>query len=122
YGDGRLDPCEWVRTGDGRLLKTDAAGHDHDHTVVGPQPLAWDLAGALVEWEDRAAVQDGFTTSGGHVPARPLLDFYEAAYCAFRLGLAHMSAFAAGRDDSARLEVAGRRYATRLGALLAAVR
>ena len=50
YGDGRLAPHEWVRTPDGRLLKTDCFGHDLDHTLVGKQSVLWDAAGALVEW------------------------------------------------------------------------
>ncbi|HEX8221093.1 MAG TPA: hypothetical protein VF914_18015, partial [Chloroflexia bacterium] len=50
YGDGRMAPHEWIRTNEGELVKADSAGHAWDHTCIGPQPVAWDLAGAIVEW------------------------------------------------------------------------
>jgi hypothetical protein len=119
YGDGRLDPHEWVRLANGSLLKTDAAGHDHDHTVVGPQTLAWDLAGALVEWDDRAAVLEGYRESGGRLPASPRLRFHEAAYAAFRLGLVRMTLDSSGDpNEVTRLGVSLGRYRSVLEAAL----
>src|SRR5205807_4142207 len=53
YGDGRLAPHEWLRTPDGRILKFDCGGHESDHTIVGQQPVLWDVAGAIVEWDVR---------------------------------------------------------------------
>src|SRR5436853_406434 len=48
--DGRMNPHEWLGTADGRLLKTDGATHGDDHFFPGPTDIAWDIAGAAVEW------------------------------------------------------------------------
>ncbi|HEY2924848.1 MAG TPA: hypothetical protein VGJ98_07755, partial [Candidatus Eisenbacteria bacterium] len=50
-GDGHLAPHEWIATREGRVLKTDAGGHDLDPTWTGRQPVLWDLAGAVLEWD-----------------------------------------------------------------------
>src|SRR5438552_15244783 len=34
----------------GRLLKTEIASHGDDHFFPGPTDIAWDIAGAAVEW------------------------------------------------------------------------
>lgn len=47
--DGRLAPHEFLRVGD-QLFKTDALTHGDDHFFPGPTDIAWDLAGAIVEW------------------------------------------------------------------------
>ena len=88
-GDGRMAPHEWIRTPEGRLVKTDAGGHELDHTWVGRQPLPWDLAGTILEWDldgDRAAelVADFESRSGLRV--RESLPGYLVAYAAHRLG------------------------------------
>jgi hypothetical protein len=49
--DGRMQPHEWIRAASGHLLKTDAISHGDDHFFPGPTDIAWDLAGAAVEWE-----------------------------------------------------------------------
>lgn len=49
-GDGRMAPHEWIRTGD-VILKTDVWGHASDHTCIGPQPILWDIAGAIHSWQ-----------------------------------------------------------------------
>jgi hypothetical protein len=51
YPDCRMLPYEWVMTGEGRALKTDAVGHAEGHQLPGPADIAWDLAGTIVEWE-----------------------------------------------------------------------
>ena len=48
--DGRMNPHEWLGTADGRLLKTDGATHGDDHFFPGLTDIAWDIAGAAVEW------------------------------------------------------------------------
>jgi hypothetical protein len=94
YGDGRLAPHEWLRTPGGRLVKTDAAGHDADHTCVGRQPVLWDLGGALVEWgqtghaANPAALLAGFSHAADMPP--DALRWHAAAYAAFRLGQSAM--------------------------------
>jgi len=89
-GDGHLAPHEWIRTPDGRVLKTDAGGHELDHTWTGRQPVLWDLAGAILEWDLDPAMEhellDGFARAGGYVCAPLALDAYRAAYAAHRIG------------------------------------
>src|SRR5690606_38356151 len=48
--DGRMLPHEWLRRPDGTLAKSDGIAHGDDHFFPGPTDIAWDLAGALVEW------------------------------------------------------------------------
>ncbi len=49
--DGHMHPHEWLLTPQGRMLKTDSGSHGDDHFFPGPTDIAWDLAGAIVEWE-----------------------------------------------------------------------
>jgi hypothetical protein len=105
-GDGRLAPYEWLRAGDGRILKADAAGHDADHTMVGRQPVAWDLAGAVVEWglDDVSSrpLIDAFRAAGAAEVPRESMSFYRAAYAAFRVGMASTCADMSGHDPTER--------------------
>jgi hypothetical protein len=109
YGDGHLAPHEWLRTPSGQILKTDSTGHVTDHTIIGRQPLAWDVAGALVEWKldpDAAApLLASVRASGGPVIPPALLTFYRMAYAAFRLGQCSLCAgmCAHDPDEQARL-------------------
>ena len=106
YGDGRLDRHEWIHS-DGRIYKTDCTGHDRDHTIVGPQPVAWDVAGALVEWELESLPFPKDT------PVDPTeLSFYRAAYAAFRLGVCTLCASLLGAGDPERIRLldAAERY------------
>ena len=55
--DGRMHPHEWIGGPNEDLIKTDACTHGDDHFFPGPCDIAWDLAGAIVEWnmDDDAA-------------------------------------------------------------------
>lgn len=117
YGDGRMAPHEWRRTPDGRLLKLDCAGHEYDHTMVGRQPLAWDIAGAMVEWgvdeEDAARpLIEGVRRAGMPVPLSETLTFYRMAYAAFRMGQCLLCADMTPHDpdEQTRLWRAAERY------------
>ncbi len=81
--DGRLHAWEWRVTGDGGIVKTDAVDHALAHDLIGPQPLAWDVSGAVVEHdlsaEEAARLGD-------------LHPFWPVAYAAFQLGLWKMAA------------------------------
>jgi len=55
YADCRMLPHEWLTTREGRIVKTDAAGHGEGHQLPGPVDIAWDLAGVIVEWGLRHA-------------------------------------------------------------------
>src|SRR5438093_984269 len=48
--DGRMNPHEWLGTANGQLLKMDGATHGDDHFFPGLTDIAWDIAGAAVEW------------------------------------------------------------------------
>lgn len=58
--DSRLAPHEWLRMDDGSLRKTDGIAHGDDHFFPGPTDIAWDLAGAIVEWEMNRNAQEYF--------------------------------------------------------------
>ena len=100
--DGHLMPCEWIRSEDGTLLKTDAASHGTDHLFPGPTDIAWDLAGAIVEWRmpegamDR--LLDRYTRLTGDAP-RGRLPEWLLAYALHRLARAELAAAGAGCGD-----------------------
>jgi hypothetical protein len=105
--DGRMHPWEWVQSPDGSLLKVDGCTHGDDHFLPGPTDIAWDLAGAIVEWEmDRAASDyflDRYTRISGEDP-RGRLPIFTLAYTMFRLGYCKMAAGAeAGTPEESRL-------------------
>lgn len=87
--DNKLDRPEWLRASDGRLLKTDALDHHCAHDLIGSQDPAWDVAGAIVEFElnDREAERLAKATAVDW----QLLEFCLLAYCAFRIGHSSLS-------------------------------
>lgn len=122
--DGRLLPHEWIATPTGRLYKTDAAAHGDDHFYPGPTDIAWDVAGAIVEWgmddADRSLLLATYrAASGDHVG--PRLAPYVVAYAAFRARLSLMAAHGSPADDAARWRIAHTRYARWLRAALPAL-
>jgi hypothetical protein len=111
--DNKLDREEWLRTDHGRLLKTDALDHHQAHDLVGCQDAAWDVAGAIVEFElDQGQARTLIAATGLQVDAE-LLRFYRLAYSAFRLGQAVLADRSAGRGLDEE------RYARALRQLLA---
>jgi hypothetical protein len=124
YGDGRPAPHEWVRTSAGKIVKTDCTGHATDHTLVGRQSVLWDLAGAIVEWDLQGTQIESLTRPlvEANVSVDPAaLQFYHAAYAAFRMGLTSLSATQAGDDpeEKQRLLTASEHYKQKLTHLLA---
>lgn len=90
YGDGRMAPHEWVRTPKGEIIKARTDGWLGDHTLVGVQSFAWDLAGTMVEWRMDTPKQLWLYESlrpAGLIISEDALRFYVLAYAAFRLGL-----------------------------------
>ena len=104
--DGRLDRHEWLRTSDGKLIKTDALDHHESHDLIGCQDLAWDVAGASIEFELSPAQTRWLAAESGRRAARfvdpELLEFLTLAYLAFRVGHASMSAEMSVLADRAR--------------------
>lgn len=123
YGDGRLAPHEWIRSPDGRIHKVDNHGHAGDHTWVGRQPLAWDLAGAEVEWgldARRAGTLCGLVQRlTGYACSARTRAVYRAGYCVFRAAAArHCAATSSDALMRAHLSEAGRWYERRIEAAL----
>ena len=111
--DGRMLPHEWVRGRD-TIVKTDASTHGNDHFFPGPADIAWDLAGAMVEWEmDEAAsatLLREFERASGDA-AQPRVPAYLLAYSVFRACYCKMAAHALrGSEEADRLLRAAERY------------
>jgi hypothetical protein len=89
--DGRLHRWEWITTRDERLIKTDALDHSCGHDLVGCQDVAWDVAGARIEFDLDDAELERLCTAVAGVCDRPvdreLLAFFDLAYPAFQAGL-----------------------------------
>jgi hypothetical protein len=123
YADGRLGPEEWIQSRAGPLLKVDATDHGDDHLLPGPCDSAWDIAGAIVEWQLTPAQAkefcDGYRRrTGDHVSAR--LHPYLLAYASFRVGRTRMAALSASPAERLRLNRAEQHYLLTLRSLAAA--
>jgi hypothetical protein len=92
--DNRMDRTNWLRTPDGRLIKADALDHHQGHDLIGCQDPAWDVAGAIAEFElsdrESEALIQLIEQNGRRVDPE-LLAFYRIAYAAFRLGQATLA-------------------------------
>jgi hypothetical protein len=120
--DNKLDREEWLRIPDGRLLKTDAVDHHCGHDLIGSQDMAWDVAGAIVEFaldtQHVRALIDATERAAGR-PVKPaLLEFYRVAYCCFRLGQAKLAAESPGDSEGGRACRRAVRYETAVIPLL----
>ena len=112
--DGRMQPHEWLMTQEGCLLKTDSGSHGDDHFCPGPTDIAWDLAGAIVEWRMNAQQTrdflDRYHCASGDEPSARLNGFMRA-YAVFRAAYCLMAANAMpGSDEEARLRGAAEEY------------
>ena len=112
--DGRMQPHEWIHSADGRLMKVDAVSHGDDHFYPGATDIAWDVAGAIIEWEfdadARAHFLEHYRRAAGDDVA-PRLASYLLAYSLFRLGYCRYAAEAmAATDEAPRLRAAEQRY------------
>lgn len=123
--DGRQAPHAWLRTSTGQMVKVHGMGHEFDQTLVGQQSMAWDVAGALVEWGwemgTAGPLFDAFSAAGGETMAPAEIVCYRLAYAAFRTGQCKLCAEAAGADvaESRRLWRAYRWYRADLARTLA---
>jgi len=88
--DGRLHLWEWRRKPDGGFVKTDGLDHAAAHDLVGCQSIAWDLAGAEVEFDltraESAELRRSLAMAAGAAPTRAAVEAFSVAYCAFQLG------------------------------------
>ena len=86
--DNKLDRHEWLRLPGGKLVKTDAVDHHQTHDLIGCQDLAWDIGGAVTEFDLDAGETETLIASSGAAIGLELLDFCRIAYASFRLGRA----------------------------------
>ncbi len=97
--DARMQPHEWVESTPGSLLKVDAVAHGDDHVFPGRTDIAWDLAGAIVEWGLDRNARDWFLAryrrASGDDP-RPRIGAFLRAYAIFRMAYCKMAAAAVG--------------------------
>jgi hypothetical protein len=112
--DGRMQPHEWLLTASGEMIKTDSGSHGDDHFFPGPTDIAWDIAGAIVEWQMNrlqadALLADYQRLSGDDAAAR-IADFV-IAYTVFRAAYCRMAANALeGSDEALRMQRASQMY------------
>jgi hypothetical protein len=119
--DGRMQPHEWLLSERG-ILKTDGATHGDDHFFPGCADIAWDLAGAIVEWDMGRDAADyllrRYTALSGD-SVRNRLPAWLQAYTAFRLGYSKMAAESlSGSAEEERLLRDYRRYRARASTAL----
>lgn len=112
--DGKMQPHEWLVTKEGRLLKTDSGSHGDDHFFPGLTDIAWDLAGAIVEWrmneQQAKSFIDLYQSTSGDDPSKRI-DGFIKAYAVFRSAYCLMAANAMnGSDEESRLRRAAGIY------------
>jgi hypothetical protein len=120
--DNKMHAWEWLVMPDGRILKADALDHHRGNDLVGPQDIAWDLAGAAVELDLDESELDDLAAQVARQSGTPRaesfqLDFYTLAYLAFQAGRHTLAAEATAVSvpaESAALRTAAARYAGRL--------
>lgn len=112
--DGRMNPHEWIVNDSRNLIKTDGVDHGDNHFFPGPCDIAWDLAGASVEWQLGPEAGDSLVEqfrrrSGVNISGDLLV--YKLAYAVFRLGFCKMAiSTVRGSAEEQRLREAYQRY------------
>lgn len=113
FCDAKIAPQEWL-VSDGRMKKVDALSHGNDHFFPGPCDVAWDLAGAIVEWKMEDAARKHLlrayrAASGDDATLR--IESYLLAYSIFRCAWSRMAAGAmSNTPEEERLRRDYRRY------------
>ncbi len=116
--DGRMQPHEWLRAGNG-FIKTDGVDHHDDHFFPGAQDIAWDIAGACVEFslgaEQRDYLINQYRALSGDYSVAERLPGFLIAYPAYRLGYATLASTVLGDSaDAVRFKMLADRYAALL--------
>jgi hypothetical protein len=89
--DGRMLPHEWLRTSSG-WRKADALDHHDDHFFPGCQDIAWDIAGAAIEFGfDAEALASRYLVLRPDPHLLKRLPFYSTAWLAYRIGYCTMA-------------------------------
>jgi hypothetical protein len=109
--DGQMQPHEWISAE--RIFKTDSVDHGDNHFFPGPCDIAWDLAGAVIEWQmtpDTIQIFLSLFRKFSGIDASVRLPIYLLAYSVFRLGFCKMAISMALDDEVERLRRAFLRY------------
>jgi hypothetical protein len=120
--DGRMLPHEWLESDEG-LTKIDALDHHADDFWPGCRDIAWDVAGAMVEFDLNHAAGEylagEYARVSGDRTIRQRLPFFEAAYLAYRIGYTTLAAETLGSSpDGAAFTRLTERYSRSLDARL----
>jgi hypothetical protein len=83
-------PQRWTVLDNGTLQRNGTVGVPHGHTLIGHQPIIWDIAAILAEWRLAPSAAAYFIGQlerrlGASLP-RPALSAFLLAYHAFKLG------------------------------------
>jgi hypothetical protein len=123
--DNRMHAWEWLETGDGAFIKADAIDHCAAHDLIGCQDIAWDIAGAAVEFgysaDQRADLCRLVERASGEPINSRLLGFLTPCYLAFQLGYYAIAAdaLASVPREAQRLRARADYYCDHLRNLLA---
>lgn len=116
--DNRLHRWEWLTDRNGAWRKTDALDHSSDHDLIGCQDIAWDVAGAIVEFELNAEEAESLRASVSELADRAveesLVRRLTPCYLAFQLGSWTMALNAADPAAAIPIRRERDRYAERL--------
>ncbi|KKZ86037.1 hypothetical protein RPHASCH2410_CH18600 [Rhizobium phaseoli Ch24-10] len=120
--DNRLHPWEWLTATTGRIMKTDALDHNAAHDLIGCQDIAWDVAGACVEFQLSSKERDRLADLVGQEADCDLRDdvlrFFEACYLGFQIGLWSQAKACVDCAEMERIESTIKRYLDRLPGLV----
>jgi len=111
--DGKMQPYEWLETDKG-LLKLDSVDHGDDHFYPGPTDIAWDLAGAIIEWSLDSQASEyllaRYAQLSGDAPHSRIAQ-YLLAYALFRYAYCRLAAESLrGTEEEMRLVRDAERY------------
>jgi hypothetical protein len=100
-------------------MKTDALDHAFGHDLVGCQDVAWDLAGAAVEFDlgsdERETLVRWVESRTGRSISRRLVRALEPCYLALEIARLHFGLAMSGQQgDQRRLQAADQRYSLKL--------
>jgi hypothetical protein len=120
--DNRLHAWEWIVSPDGKILKTDALDHSAAHDLIGCQDIAWDIAGAAVEFglsaDEREELRHRVAAAAGYATGNEVVALFELFYLCFQAGLWTYASASQTGEEAMRATALVQRYADCLSCLL----
>jgi hypothetical protein len=116
--DSRMQPHKWVTSEHG-IFKVDGCAHGDDHFCPGPTDIAWDLAGAIIEWDMDCAAEDYLLARFRDRTGRPTSNvaYFLLAYSTFRMAYCKMAMLGTQDEgEKPRLQRACEYYQARISA------